>query len=187
MGVQNSTVWVDEHRKQGKEGQKGPHTSVENIALLHFVCKGGVDSGETDGSGQVDISLNERDHFGSTLWGSDHQYVLSVSQDGVVEQNSKEHQGEGNQLFAFLFRWDDRFDLRCLFCFNRKGVDAQKWLNRMPFYIYKQAKKQFHQNTDGNQIHTLPKNPFLPPSAEAAISAMSGPLRFCWLLVHQTN
>ncbi len=62
------------------------------------------------------------------------------------------------------------------------------------FYFSKQTKekmyrsgKQCNQNSDANRIHTFPKKPFLPPSAEAATSAMSGLLRFCWLLVHQTS
>ena len=124
MGVKDGTVWVDEHRKEGKEGQKGPDASIENVALLHFVCEGRVQSRETDGSGQVDISLNERDDFSSTLWCGNHQNVFGVSQDGVIEQNSKEHQGEGDQLFAFLFGWDDRFDLYRLFYSDNARVNG---------------------------------------------------------------
>jgi hypothetical protein len=55
-----------------------------------------------NGDRQVEIGLDEGNHFGSTLGCGDHQDILRVTQDGVVEQDAKEHQRQGKQLLALF-------------------------------------------------------------------------------------
>ncbi len=85
MRVQDGTVRVDDQCKERKECQKGPNTSCEDVLLLHLVCQRCVDSCKPNGGGQIDISLDERNDLGSTFGSGDHQNVLCVSQDSVVE------------------------------------------------------------------------------------------------------
>ena len=111
MGVQDGAIRVNDHCKEGKECQKGPDTGVKDVPLFHFVCQRCVDSCKPNGGGQVNISLDKWNDLGSTLRSGNHQNILCVSQDGVIEQNGKEHQGEWHKLFAFFFGRNDRFDL----------------------------------------------------------------------------
>mmetsp|Transcript_17649 Transcript_17649/g.44056 ORF Transcript_17649/g.44056 Transcript_17649/m.44056 type:complete len:219 (+) Transcript_17649:1255-1911(+) len=111
MGVQDGAIRINDQCKEGEERQKGPDTGVKDVPLFHFVCQRCVDSCKPNGGGQVNVSLDKRNDLGSTLRSGNHQNILCVSQDGVIEQNGKEHQGEWHKLFAFFFGRNDRFDL----------------------------------------------------------------------------
>lgn len=58
--------------------------------------------------GQVEIRLDERNNFCSTLGCGNHEHILGITQDGVVEENAKEHERQGKELLAFIGWRDNR-------------------------------------------------------------------------------
>lgn len=97
-GVDQITVGVEQEGEGAEEGDEGEHASVEELLPGQDVGELGVEEHEADGHGEVHPRLQEGDDLGAAALGRDHQHVLGVAEDGVVEQDAEEHQTQGQHL-----------------------------------------------------------------------------------------
>ena len=111
MRVQPAGVGEDGPRKQAEEDEEGDGAGVEHILLLELVAELGVDGGKTDGSGKVHVGLDEGDNLGTGFRGSDHQHILGIAKDGVVEKDAEKHESQGQKLLALIGWRDDILEL----------------------------------------------------------------------------
>ena len=92
-----------EHEGEGaKEGDEGEDDGVEERLPWENVGELGVEEHESDGHGQVDPGLEKGDDLGAAPLGGDHQHVLGVPQDGVVEEDAEEHEPQRHDLLECL-------------------------------------------------------------------------------------
>jgi len=63
-------------------------------------------------SWKIDIRLDERNDLSSTFGRSDHKHILCITQNSVVEKDTKKHQSQRDELLALIGWWNDRLDLR---------------------------------------------------------------------------
>ena len=68
--------------------------------MLHSVAQFGIKCRESNGGGEIDIGFNEGDDFRTRNLGRDHQYVLIISEAGVVDEDEEAHHGAGDEFFA---------------------------------------------------------------------------------------
>jgi hypothetical protein len=102
--VEERRVWVDDQREQSEEGDEAHDDAVEDGGARVRVGKRGVERGEGDRAGKVDVRLEERDDFGSRARRSDDEDILRVSQDCVAEEDAKEHEPQGKDLLHLFGR-----------------------------------------------------------------------------------
>ena len=111
MRVQPAGVGEDGPRKQAEEDEEGDGAGVEHILLLELVAELGVDGGKPDGRGKVHVGLDEGDDLGTGFRGSDHQHILGIAKDGVVEKDAEKHESQGQKLLALVGWRDDILEL----------------------------------------------------------------------------
>ena len=89
---------VDHEGERREERKEREDDGVEQPLRSHDVRELGVQPHETKGQREVEPGLQKRDDLGATSWGGDHEDVLGVPENGVVEQNAEEHERKGNEL-----------------------------------------------------------------------------------------
>ena len=63
--------------------------------------------------GEVAIGFDKGNHFGPAFGCCDHEYIFGITEDGVIEQDAKEHDCQRNQLSSFIGRGYNRGNLVC--------------------------------------------------------------------------
>ena len=79
---------VQEEGESTEEGNEGDNASVEELLIVESVGELGVQDGETNGHGQVNPCLQERNNLSTGTRGGNNEYILGITENGVVEQNA---------------------------------------------------------------------------------------------------
>ena len=101
-GVDGVAHGVEHVGEGAEEGDEREDDGVEERLLGEDVGKLGVEEHEADRHGQVDPGLEKGDDLGAAPLGGDHQHVLGVPQDGVVEEDAEEHEPQRHNLLERL-------------------------------------------------------------------------------------
>mmetsp|Transcript_1129 Transcript_1129/g.3191 ORF Transcript_1129/g.3191 Transcript_1129/m.3191 type:complete len:249 (-) Transcript_1129:65-811(-) len=111
MRMQPAGVRENDPRKQAKEDEEGDGAGVEHILLFELIAKLGVNGGESDGSRKIHVGLDKGDDLGTGFGGGNHQHILGIAKDGVVEKDAEEHEGQRQELLALICWGDHVFEL----------------------------------------------------------------------------
>ena len=111
MWMQKGSIRIDHQGKEWKEDQKGNDTRIEDLILIHPVGHARIQARKSNGRRQIDIRLDKGNDFGSWFGRRDHEDIFGISQDCVIEENTKEHETKRNELLSFIGRWKGGLDL----------------------------------------------------------------------------
>jgi len=92
--MEGADVRKDDEGERDEEEEEGDGARVEYVLLFHAIAEFAVECGETDGCREIDICFNKGNNFRTRSLGSNHQYILGIAKDGVIEQNEEKHQGQ---------------------------------------------------------------------------------------------
>mmetsp|Transcript_119640 Transcript_119640/g.220082 ORF Transcript_119640/g.220082 Transcript_119640/m.220082 type:complete len:223 (-) Transcript_119640:652-1320(-) len=109
--MQQMQVGKDDACKEPEECCEACDERVENCRSRHAVHHAGVQHGNANCCGQIYISLEEWDNFCTAR--CDHQDVFCVTQNRVVEEDAKQHEGQRQHLLQLLFLWQSLPDRSC--------------------------------------------------------------------------
>ena len=131
MRVQECLLGIDEEGEADKEGEEGGDDAVEDLLARVLVGELRVEHGEGDRAREVDVSLQEGDDLGTRLWRRHDEHVLGVTQDGVVEEDGKEHEAERQHLLQLGTRRQEARPAAVISCQSlRTGREAPPQLGQ---------------------------------------------------------
>ena len=85
MRMKPACIGKNAPSKDSEKEQERDGTGVKDILLLELVTQLSVDGRKANGRGKVDVGLDEGDDLGARFGCSDHQHILSITKDSVVE------------------------------------------------------------------------------------------------------
>lgn len=97
--MENIFQWIQHESECPKEANERQDARVEQRLFRQHVGKLGVKEHESNSHGQIHPGFQKRDDLGTASFGGDHQNILGVSEDCVVEEDTEEHQSEGDDFF----------------------------------------------------------------------------------------
>ncbi|URE18442.1 hypothetical protein MUK42_10438, partial [Musa troglodytarum] len=111
-GMDGVAQRIQHERKGPEKGYERQNHGVEKSLLRKHVRQLGVQQHEPDRHRQVHPRLQERDNLGAAPLGGHHQHILGVPENGIIEENTEEHNPQRNYLLQR--RYLDAQELRLL-------------------------------------------------------------------------
>ncbi|RZR75374.1 hypothetical protein BHM03_00056025 [Ensete ventricosum] len=154
-GMDGVAQRIQHERKGPEKGYERQNHGVEQGLLREHVRQLGVQQHEPYRHRQVHPRLQERDNLGAAPLGGHHQHVLGVPENGIIEENTEEHNPQRNYLL------------------QRRYIDAQELGLLIPLRLDKSSSVGRNRGA-GSKNRSFPRFPQKPGVKEQPFGVPEG-------------